>query len=113
VGVKDALIGLTVVSAGTSLPELAISIAAAFKKEPDIAVGNIVGSNIFNVLGIFGISAIFSPLETQGISPSDIYAMIGLSVVLIPFIRSGFVLNRVEAALLVGLYGIYLYQLWP
>src|SRR5690606_33377207 len=62
IGVSDAVIGLTIVAVGTSLPELATSVVAAFKRQPEIAIGNVVGSNIFNILGILGLTAAISPV---------------------------------------------------
>ena len=73
-GLSEAVIGLTIVSAGTSLPELATSVVAAFRKQPDIAVGNVVGSNIFNILAILGISSVLVPYSAPGIrigGPAD------------------------------------------
>jgi cation:H+ antiporter len=86
-GWSDALIGLTIVAVGTSLPELATSLLAAIKKEADIAVGNIVGSNIFNLLGILGISAMVTPLSAEGINGLDLAVMTGFAVLLWPFAR--------------------------
>lgn len=112
-GVSKAVIGLTIVAAGTSLPELATSVIAAIHKETDIAIGNVVGSNIFNILGILGISSLLAPLNGTGISMIDLSVMIGTAIVLLPFMRTGFVLNRWEGAVLLCIYGGYLYYLWP
>ncbi len=81
-GVSESIIGLTLVAMGTSLPELATSVVAALKKNPDIAIGNVVGSNIFNVFFILGTSATIFPLELGGITNFDIFYMIGASVLL-------------------------------
>ena len=70
-GVSEAVIGLTIVAAGTSMPELATSLVAAIRKQPDIAVGNVVGSNVFNILGILGVASIVSPLRAPGVSMLD------------------------------------------
>lgn len=112
-GVSKAVIGLTIVAAGTSLPELATSVIAAIHKETDIAIGNVVGSNIFNILGILGVSSLIAPLNGTGISMIDLFVMIGTAIVLLPFMRTGFVLNRWEGAVLLCIYGGYLYYLWP
>ena len=85
-GISEAVIGLTIVAAGTSMPELATSLVAAFRKQPDIAIGNIVGSNIFNVLGILGVASIVSPIEAPGISTLDYGVMILFTVLLIPLL---------------------------
>ncbi len=111
---SDAVIGLTIVAAGTSLPELASSLMAAWRKQPDIAIGNIVGSNIYNILAILGVSgALASPLDGEGVSLAYTLIMIGMSAVLLAIAWTGFQLKRWEGALLLGLYGGYLWHLWP
>lgn len=113
-GVSDAIIGLTVVAAGTSLPELATSLVAAFKKESDIAIGNVVGSNIFNILGILGLTAAVSgTMDASEIGLRDSAVMLGLSAVLLPFALTGRSITRVEGLVLVLCYGGYLFLLWP
>jgi len=112
--ISDAVIGLTIVAAGTSLPELASSLMAAWRKQPDIAIGNVVGSNIYNILAILGVSGmIASPVNGQGVSLTDTVVMIGFSVVLLVISWTGFTLRRWEGALLLALYGGYLWHLWP
>jgi cation:H+ antiporter len=102
-GMSEAVVGLTIVAVGTSLPELATSLVAAIKKEADIAVGNVVGSNIFNILGILGVSATITPLESGGITPVDLAVMAGFALLLWPLSRTGHTLNRFEGlALLTG-----------
>jgi len=111
---SDAVIGLTIVAAGTSLPELASSLMAAWRKQPDIAIGNIVGSNIYNILAILGVSGtLASPLDGEGVSLAYTLIMIGMSAVLLAIAWTGFQLKRWEGALLLGLYGGYLWHLWP
>ncbi|MFC1585314.1 calcium/sodium antiporter [Fibrobacterota bacterium] len=112
-GISEAVIGLTIVAAGTSLPELATSIFAAVKGEEDIAVGNIIGSNIFNILAILGITGMFAPLSSPGIKAVDMAFMAGTAVVLLPFMRTGFRLSRIEGILLLAIYVGYLWYLWP
>jgi cation:H+ antiporter len=112
-GVSEAVIGLTIVAAGTSMPELATSIVAAVRKQPDIAIGNIVGSNIFNILAILGLASTISPLHAPGISSLDYTVMIVFSVLLIPLLYTGRLLHRLEGAALLALYGVYLFILWP
>lgn len=84
-GVSDAVIGLTIVAAGTSLPELATSIVAAVKKNPGIAIGNVVGSSIFNAFFIMGAAATISPMKVEGISTIDYAVLIGASLLLYIF----------------------------
>ncbi len=113
-GVSDAIIGLTIVSAGTSLPELASSLMAAARKQPDIAVGNVVGSNIYNILAILGVSGVLQqPLEGQGVGLTDTWMMIGISGLLLVIAWTGFQLRRWEGGLLLALYAGYLGYLWP
>lgn len=111
--VNQAVIGLTIVAVGTSLPELATSLVAAIKREGDIAVGNVVGSNIFNILGILGLAALISPMEMGEISGVDLAVMIAIGLLVLPLMRSGFLLNRWEGALLLAFYAGYIYYLWP
>ena len=112
-GVSEAVISLTIVAAGTSMPELATSVVAAVRKQPDIAVGNIIGSNIFNILAILGSAAIISPLHAPGVSRFDFAVMIVFSGLLIPMLYTGRLLQRFEGAVLLTLYVGYLYFLWP
>jgi cation:H+ antiporter len=112
-GVSEAVIGLTIVAAGTSMPELATSLVAAIRRQPDIAVGNVVGSNVFNILGILGVASLAKPLHAPGVSMTDYGAMAVFSILLLPLLYTGRILHRVEGAILLGLYGIYLFMLWP
>lgn len=110
-GVSDVVIGLTVVAAGTSLPEVAASIAAAFKGERDIAVGNVVGSNVFNILGCLGLSALAAGNAGLDVAPSvvrfDIWVMIAVALVCLPIFVSGREIARWEGGVLVGFYVAY------
>jgi len=108
-GVSNAVIGLTVVAIGTSLPELATSIIAALKRESDIAVGNVVGSNIFNILCVLGLSATVSPLSMGSITWFDITVMSLFSLALLPLCRSGWILSRKEGAGLLLVFMGYLF----
>ena len=105
--VSDAVIGLTVVAVGTSLPELATSIVAAVKGENDIAVGNVVGSNIFNILFILGVAPLITPLENATLSVVDMGVMLFCSVILLPFMRTGWKLSRPEGVFLLATYATY------
>jgi len=109
-GWSEALIGLTIVAIGTSLPELATSLLAAIKKESDIAVGNIVGSNIFNLVGILGITAIVHPLQAAGIGAVDLAVMAGFAVLLWPMAYYQQRITRPEGAML--LLGYLAYVFW-
>jgi len=106
-GLSEAFIGLTIVAIGTSLPELATSVVAALRGEGDIAVGNVVGSNVFNLLGILGLSSMLAPLERGGIAVFDLGAMLFLALLLVPLMRSGFQLARWEGGLLMACYAVY------
>jgi cation:H+ antiporter len=112
-GVSEAVIGLTIVAAGTSVPELAASIVAAMKKEPDIALGNVIGSNIFNILGILGVASLVAPLSAPDISRFDMWSMVGIAAVLVPMLWTSMKLTRAEGALLFAAYCGYVYFLWP
>ncbi|MCG2713121.1 MAG: sodium:calcium antiporter, partial [Candidatus Omnitrophica bacterium] len=87
--VSELVIGLTIVATGTSLPELATSAVAAYKKNPDIAVGNIVGSNIFNIFFILGVSALIKPLPITAQTNADIFVLITSTLVLFLFMFTG------------------------
>lgn len=109
-GASEALIGLTIVAAGTSLPELATSAVAARKKNADIAVGNIVGSNIFNIFFILGISSLIKPLPFQLASNADIIMVVVASVLLFAslFIGRRHFIERWQGVLFLATYGAYL-----
>jgi cation:H+ antiporter len=106
-GVSNAVIGLTIVAVGTSLPELAASLVALARGQSDIAVGNVVGSNLFNILGILGAAAAVQPLQAANISATDLGTMLGLAIALglLLFIRLH--LGRREGALLLCCYVAY------
>jgi cation:H+ antiporter len=108
---SEAVIGLTIVAIGTSMPELATSVVAAVKKQPDIAIGNVIGSNIFNILGILGIASVIKPISAPDISIVDTLVMIGFSILLLPLIKTGFTLKRWEGGLFLALYIAYIVYL--
>lgn len=97
---SDAVIGLTIVAVGTSLPELATSIVAACKKESDIAIGNVVGSNIFNILGILGIAPIIAPMQNAALDIVDLSMMLLTAFLLLPMMRTNWKLSRMEGLFL-------------
>lgn len=104
-GVSESVIGLTVVAIGTSLPELIACIIAVIRKHGDVALGNVVGSNIYNLCGILGATAVIHPIDVPSeIARIDIWAMLGVTFLLIAQLRSGWRLSRIEGALLVTLY---------
>jgi cation:H+ antiporter len=107
-GVSEAVIGLTVVAIGTSLPELSISVIAALRRHADVAVGNILGSNIFNLLGILGVSAMLQPLPVhERILQFDQWVMLGTSILLLAFLFTARRLSRLEGAILFIGYMLY------
>ncbi|MDX1622428.1 MAG: calcium/sodium antiporter [Gemmatimonadota bacterium] len=109
-GVSELVIGLTIVAAGTSLPEVVTSIVAAIRGERDIAVGNVVGSNLFNIMGVLGVAATVSPTGIAvpaAITRFDMPVMIAVAVACLPLFFTGGVISRKEGALLLGYYGAY------
>lgn len=110
-GVSQAFIGLTIVAIGTSLPELATSVVAALKKQTDLMVGNIIGSNIFNIGTILGISSMAYPLHNQGITQTDLLILVAFSLTLLPIMKSGYRVCRTEGALLLLAYFGYMASL--
>ena len=112
-GVDEATIGLTLVAMGTSLPELATSVVAAVKKNPEIAVGNVIGSTLFNSFFVLGASAVISPLPLNGITLTDLLSLIGASVLMLLAGRFGGkrVITRPEGAVLVAAYVGYMVYL--
>ena len=109
-GASEKLIGITIVSAGTSLPELVTSIVAAFRKKSDIAIGNIIGSNIFNIFLILGVSSLIAPITYNNSFNFDILLLIGSTILLFVFMFSGkkYKLDRWESALLLIGYAGYI-----
>lgn len=112
-GVSERIIAVTVVSVGTSIPELASSIIAAIKKEADISIGNIIGSNIFNILCVLGITAIIKPIENidEKMLSQDIYWMLGFALLLMPLVilpKRGSLFFK-EGILLLVAYAAFLY----
>jgi cation:H+ antiporter len=107
-GMPERVIGLTIVAAGTSMPELAASLVAAWRKETDIALANVIGSNIFNIAGILGAVAVVTP---QHVNPamvaSDIWWMLAAALVLFPMMRTGMRIGRLEGGALLLAYGVY------
>lgn len=111
VGLSEAVIALTIVALGTSLPELATSALASFRHEGDLSVGNVIGSNVFNIFAILGIAALIEPMEAVGINNIDVGMMLAVTIVVWPMMRTGFRLSRWEGGLLVTSYLGYMIYL--
>lgn len=109
-GFSERVIGLTVVAVGTSLPELATSLIAALRGQRDIAVGNVIGANLFNLLGVLGLTALVAPTPLS-VSPNaldfDLPVMLGVAALCLPVFYSGYRVTRAEGLLLLGLYLVY------
>lgn len=113
-GISETVIGLTIVAIGTSMPELVTSLVAAFRKQADVAFGNIIGSNIYNVLGIAGVTVLIAPSEVPAeIANFDNYLMIGASLLVVVLAYTGRRIARWEGALLLAGYIAYIALLWP
>jgi len=110
-GVSEAVIGLTIVALGTSLPELITSVVASLKNENDIAIGNAVGSNVFNILSILGISSLINPISHTGVTIIDLSVMMFFTIVILPVCWTKFTLRRWEGALLFAGYIAYMIYL--
>ncbi len=109
-GVSELVVGLTIVAAGTSLPEVVTSVIAAVRGERDIAVGNVVGSNLFNIMGVLGITSIVAPTGievSKAVIGFDLPVMIAVALACLPIFFTDGVISRCEGALLIGYYVIY------
>lgn len=113
-GVSDRIVGITVVSVGTSVPELAASVIAVLKKEKAISLGNLIGSNIFNLLGVLGITSIVTPIVVvdQGLLHNDIFWMLGISFLILPlvFFPKGLRLGWRDGLVLLAFYTAFVYM---
>jgi cation:H+ antiporter len=108
-GVSDVVIGLTLVAVGTSLPELATTVVAALRRQADVALGNVIGSNMFNLLAIIGIASLVGPIPVdREFITFDLWVMLGASLMLLPFVYMGMNISRAWGALLTLLYAGYL-----
>jgi len=114
-GITERLVGITVVSIGTSIPELAASIISVLKKEKAISIGNLIGSNIFNILAVIGITSIITPISANDstLYTNDIYWMLGVSLLLLilVFVPKKMELERKSGVILLLFYGLFLYQI--
>ena len=113
--VSERIIGVTIVSIGTSIPELAASVIAILKKEKAISLGNLIGSNVFNILAVLGITSIITPItvKDQGLLTSDIYWMLGISLLVLPLVFAPvkMKLSWKEGLILIVLYGGFIYKM--
>ncbi|MFN3226064.1 MAG: calcium/sodium antiporter [Hyphomicrobiales bacterium] len=109
-GLSETVIGLTLVAIGTSLPELATTVMAALRRHADVALGNVIGSNMFNLLGIIGVAALVGPIPVDpGILRVDLWVMLAASLALAPFAIRTLEMSRVTGAVLLIAYAVYLY----
>jgi len=109
-GLSQSVIGVTIVAFGTSAPELAASVIAAYRKETEIALGNLVGSNIFNIGAVLGATSLISPLAIDSkIMSMDIYWMLGVALILFPLMVFRKKLSLLSGIILFVLYGVYIY----
>ncbi len=107
-GLSERVIGLTIVAAGTGLPEVVTSLVSSIRGRDDVAIGNVIGSNLFNILGILGVNALIAPLPiAPEIAGSDNWWMLGVTVLLFPLMFTGRRINRVEGGGLLGVYVVY------
>jgi cation:H+ antiporter len=112
--ISETLIGLTIVAVGTSMPELVTSVIAALKRQGDVAFGNVVGSNIYNILGIGGTTALIAPSDVpKEIVQFDAPVMVAVSLLLVIFAATGLRIGRREGAILITGYLVYTLLLWP
>jgi cation:H+ antiporter len=111
-GVSDAVIGLTLVAVGTSLPELATTVMAAIRRQADVAMGNVIGSNIFNLLAVVGIASLFGGIPVDpAFLRKDIWVMLAAALVLIPFVTLRWNITRGWGAALIAAYAVYVVSL--
>ena len=111
--ISEVVIGLSIVAVGTSLPELATSTVAAYKKEPDMALGNAIGSNISNIALVLGVTAMINPISAGDIRTLDLAVMMGVGIFLWALLGLRFVLDRLEGFILLVVYALYIYTLYP
>ena len=112
-GVSEAVIGLTIVALGTSLPELATTVVAAVRKQGDIALGNAIGSNVFNAFGVLGPAALVQPMNREGVGDDALLIMLGVSLLTFGILWTGLRTRRWEGYLLIAIYGLYLWWVIP
>ena len=107
-GVSDTVIGLTLVAVGTSLPELATTVMAALRRQADVALGNVIGSNLFNLLGIIGVATLVGPIPVDPqFLQFDFWVMLASALLLLPFVYFGRDITRLWGVILTALYAAY------
>ena len=107
-GISETVIGLTLVAIGTSLPELATTVMAALRRQADVALGNVIGSNMFNLLGIIGVASLVGNIPVaDGILTFDLWIMLATSLFLVPFVYYRWVFGRVTGLVFSALYILY------
>ena len=112
-GISEIVIGIALVAIGTSLPELATSLVSAMRGESDISVGNIIGSNLFNIMSVVGLVSIVSPLSVdRQLFYFELPIMLAFSLVLFPFMKTGLVVSRLEGGILLLGYGLFIFSLF-
>jgi len=112
-GFEERIIAISVIAFGTSAPELATSLIAVYKKETSIGIGNLIGSNIFNILAILGITGIMHPIQVNSeILSFDLWWVLGIPLLITPFLLSRMKVSRMEGGVLVGMYFLYMYLIF-
>lgn len=109
-GIPAFIIAISMVAIGTSLPELVVSSMAAYKNEPDIAVGNVLGSNVFNILMILGVAALFIPLQANlSESIAHLWILLAVSLIMFPILYSGHLISRKEGVFMLAIYSVFIW----
>ena len=111
-GVSPFVIALSMVAVGTSVPELVVSATAAYKSKSDIAIGNVLGSNVFNILLILGFAALFIPLKAVG-SLDYILILLGVTIVMVPILKTGHAISRIEGLFMLIVYAVFIWYIFP
>ena len=110
IGISEYVVSVTVIAIGTSVPELAASLIAAIKREQAISLGNLIGSNIFNILGVLGITSLVKEIPvTKDVVSEDALWVLAISFILFPLMIIGFKINRIRGFLLFAFYCVYIY----
>ena len=109
-GLPQFIIAISIVAIGTSLPELVVSSMAAYKNEPDIAVGNVLGSNVFNILMVLGVAALFIPLQANlPESIAHLWILLAVSLIMFPILYSGHLISRKEGVFMLAIYSVFIW----
>ena len=112
-GVGGSISGITIMAAGASIPLLATSVIAARKMDGNTVIATVLTSGILNILLVLGIAAIIHPLSAIAFSTIDLFVLVGITIFLLPFLRTNYILKRDEGIFMIGLYFIYIFYLWP